>query len=148
MTSIKSKATFDLSGALPCKSLLFGIFVFRLIFLFRLRSFMRVFRVFAFFQFVLAKEKIDRRYGNHHNQNHHRGNEINLGGSGVWHKSSLTHLPECEQRRKFQFEFEHLNTNLLLNFHINENRGGQSDCGKYFQARNFICCKKIARSTE
>jgi len=56
--------------------------------------------VVPFFQIVLAKEKINRRDGNYQNQNHHRGNKINLGSSGIWHMKSLTDLSVTGQRRK------------------------------------------------
>src|SRR5215213_1283182 len=81
--SIISSTTSDLSGALPCKSSFFGIFL-----LFLLVEFSRFF--FAHFFFICFEEKINRARADNQNQNHHRGNKINFGGRRIRHIKSLS----------------------------------------------------------
>src|SRR5215204_5261500 len=82
--SIISSTTSDLSGALPCKSSFFGIFLFFLL-LFQFFRFL-----FAHLFFIRSKEKINGRRADNQNQNHHRGNKINFGGGGIRHTEILS----------------------------------------------------------
>src|SRR5215213_1759086 len=81
--SIISSTTSDLSGALPCKSSFFGIFLRFLLLLFARF-------LFAHFLFISFEEKINRARADNQNQNHHRGNEINFGVGGIRHIKSLS----------------------------------------------------------